>query len=589
MAESPNNLGTAYVEIVAKLDEYDRQIAEMQQNTTQAMQRIERSAQESAGGIREVGRAAESNQSLIGGMFGAYIDWLGIQLLARRVATRFRLLGGVVAATSRAFAAFGAVVKTIVLPATLLVFLGDFIRLARSIPSAISSAVDAIRNMTFDDVVRGITSAYTSMGNLVSRIPILGSAMQRTISEVSNLFGGPHYLNQIEEANKAIKDGEDRLMAMARAATIAGDAIRRMNDMRQADARRGAMVGVDGVDQIDLEEQFRVEDINRVFQDISKRRYEGHLAAIADLRQALADGDIDQDSFDVQHDEHVRQRLGQIERLEAARLQALDEAARTRQKRIEQHLEEERVVEMEKRMANARAVEALQDQIVVARLNLEDRGFDAQAEAIRLGYQRRIAQAERDGHNERIALMEELSRLRIEQIRKNEQEEIEASMGDRVDLESVRRRLERSRLDDPELLRRFDINARFDEEIERARKKRDELAEARADAVRGLLGTPEGAERSGMFDERIREVEELIALLETLRQVELDAARGQMSGRHREITGARIAFNDQPRANRGASSGQIGGTPQEVRDKATIQAVEVLTKIETNTRNMGFA
>lgn len=500
--------GEAWVEIHAKLDEYEREIEGAEKRTTEAIDRIEVKTRGLSDTFRNVGQGfagiAEGTKDL--GILGMHAVAFYLQLTRwQRILSVIRFLfAGVTAGIAAAGAAF-------VLP---IVFAGDLVRMIEKMPSAISRAVDWVKKLTFEDVQVGI-------GKAIQSIPIFGRALSETASVLSRALGGPDFTEDIRKAEEAVRRMRIEAEAM-RDAFKAASRDHGLEDAGRNSRRATQLEDVEGPDRVRLETQFNEEDLVRQAREIGMRYAQVFHERNENLRRALEAEEITKEEFDIKMaaDEQRRAQLLAMrdkdltEALIAARAEG---AAKLRQ------------AEQQQAMQRADELESLNQQIIDQRVRLELAGADAQAEQIRLSFSRQIMQAEREGEEQRAALLRELAQLRIEEVRRGERDRFDAQAEEiaqgaaRIQQEIARAELEGQ--NDPLSLRIFDIDADVNSRIDALTQKLIELRDAQA-AVKGD-NLVDHIQQFNAFGEQIRTVEGMIAALNHLREVRVANAKAE--------------------------------------------------------------
>lgn len=532
MAGNEVKFGEAWVEIHAKLDDYDREIAQVEQRTTRAIERIEtqsrgltqqfRDLGQGASGFTEAGEAIARTTFRIGLLYtSTRLARAGMTQLASALGTVARFLGSMP-----------------VLILTIAAHLGDVIRFARSVPDRLRSFWDWLR--TPIDLRAIFTNLSVGVDGFMRRIPILSSlwtGLARTVSEVSELLGGPNFDREIDEARERTRQLTEQMMALRRAteAIRLDDSL--LNRARElGDAER--LVGLEGVARLREEEKQALEDMERSKNAIRRRAHEDWQREITQLRRQAAraqglEGDMPELLPEFDEAAFRRDFATQIEALNTRRTQAMERAEKSfadavqAQRRLSAALIAQ--AEQEDAMRRIEQIEALQSQIIEARVNLEAIGFDRQAQHIRVSFRRQILAAEREGDAERAALLRELADLRIEEVRRREEQRFEAQAeAIRANAQRIGQEIRRAELEaqgDELALRLFDIDTdidrRSDELAEWLSRLRDEFA-----ALKETM-TFADMDRAMGLAAQIRDVEQMIEALERLRRARRDAAEQQ--------------------------------------------------------------
>lgn len=497
--------GEAYVEVHAKLDAYEREIAEAERRSTAATRRVEASA---AGGgsprssVSLVGHAAEAASSplkslgsLVGHVVKSFLLWkflpqiiMAVGQAARWSAVQVQLLEkSAVAAAARipligpgmargitllapAVTTSGRAIGTLAAPLSGLARLfntvtGAAVRFGswglRAVGAGVTAATASVAAIAgvvlyLGDIIDGLKAlpdlaarAAKAIGRFAADAyeATVGRAARKTTSMVNSWFGGENYYEQEVAARKRDEEMARRQRAMEemsgrfRSSSALDDAAKNAR-------RQRSLVGLEGADLERRQGLFREQDIlEQARQDVD--RIASELKAVrADLQNQLKEESISEVDFKLKNE--VANRLSDDAIIANERKLADALVAAKRETAA-------RVAEAEKRTALERADELqdLQDQLARARAELEMEGADAQAEAIRIAYRTQIARAERDGSAERVALLQQLAQAQIAAVRKAEQERWKAQteemdrgardVRDRVG--DVQRRIERARME----------------------------------------------------------------------------------------------------------------------------------------------
>ncbi len=533
--------GEAFVEIHAKLDDYDREIAAAEQRTSEAFIRVQAAERGSASGG--------------GGGGGGGVFNFGTGFLIGRNIDRIKRFLGLTQQATKATRATGGALSRLFWPILVITEAGRFIRLIRGIPDLARRAFDALINLNFTDAVVGIN-------RFISRIPLVGHLWRGigiTISEISGALGFPNFLSDAKKLGEEAQRAEVRLKAMARAAQQVRDT--GLVDATRGQQRRQALTGLEGSDLIRAEELFGQQDLIRKAQDVAGSVQKAFTDEMRTLRGELAEGLIDEEAFGTTQQALAGRRLQLLRRNDQDLEQALGAARAASAARLRQAQQEEA-------LERATQIEALELELARARVDLELDSADARAEAIRLGYRQQINQAERDGDAQRSALLVQLQRTRIELVRTNERERWEAQMeeADRGRQRTVDRVREiQTRINQAEtelglpqgrqrdrLLQLFGFNADAGRRSEGIRRQIDELKQQKKEFRASLfdngglgLITDEDFAQNSAFDERIAALKAELALTEELRRKNIELA-------------------DQRRAER--FGGQLGRQVDVVRD-----------------------
>ena len=526
--------GEAFVEVHAKLENYEREITEAETRTRETVIRIRQEAGGDGGGG---GNGFLGNAGFAGGfLLGRNINRI------RRTATLTQRMIGLVRTLGRGLA-------RLFWPVLLISESGRFLRILQQIPDFARKAWEAILNFDVSDFFTALTS---SIDGIISRIPLIGHLWRGvgiTISEISGTLGFSNLSADIAKLKEETIAGENALQGMARAAQLVRDTS--LQEAGQQERRRGILAGLTGTDRIRAEEFFNMEDLDQAGKDAGQLMFVAFIQKMAQLRGELESGALDQEKFDEQAKQFAarRARLFDLldQDLEAARAQARATAA----VRIRQ-------ADQEAAMTRASELETLHRELALVMVNLELEGSDARAEAIRIGYLFRIMDAEREGETARAALLARIGRARIEAIRQTERERWDAQMeaaaaGKRRTIDRIREALTDINRVELELgmapgsdrsraLGIFDINADAGRSSARIRRQIDELREAQAQFREALpfgLITDEQFAEHNAFAAQIAALEKLLALTELLRRSRIglaDQRAGEREGgRFRQV------------------------------------------------------
>jgi hypothetical protein len=478
--------GEAFVEIHAKIDEYDREIAAVEQRTTTAIDRVQKSAAEGSGigsalsdsvgsGIQKVIEPTETLLEVIGRilassfLFGFVSPMLLLIAQAARASARqitamgqalaklalsVPVIGPALSATIGAFtvgAAAGArnlgVVATVL---SGLIRLVGFLRKAAVVaaravgavlsvlvaPIAILASVGALIEV-LDKIPGAARSAFNALKNLTFQD--IADGIESLATSIGTLLLKIPYIGAgiIKTLSKAsVKSGGPDIEAELKA----NREFVRIEKLKQDARSEAAKAFVKDTALIAAAEAERRRAALIGLSGPDRARQE-ELFTQQDIARQGADA---ADGYYQQFLAGIRKNKAQLDAGDITQ-EAFDintDALDERRIRLVQANEREvadaliaaraagaaRVREAIRQDAMARAVQMQQinSQILATRLRLEDRSFDAQVETIRAGYQSQILQAEQDGNDRLVARLQQLAQLRIQAVRKAERERWDA-------------------------------------------------------------------------------------------------------------------------------------------------------------------
>ena len=538
--------GTAYVKVEARLDEYERQMLELEQAEIRSVQRVREFQQQGGGGG--------------GGGFG-----LGDALLGYSIGRNMGRIRSAIGLTQRMVELVGSLgrgMSRLFWPVTLISEAGRLVRLIRALPDAAERAYNALINLDISDTLVSMT---VGVDKFMQRIPLVGhlwNGVAETISQISEGLGFSNFTRDLRELDRQAQAAENRLAGMARAAQLVRDT--GLGDAADAARRRGAMAGLTGADAVRAEELFNQQDLVRQAREAGRELYENYMAGVRDLRGQRDAGDLDADQFDAQLRILTDRRAHLMTALERDLGDAVAESRRAAGARLA-------ALEREQQVQRAQETQRLLGDLARARAELELDGADERAEMIRLGYRDLIIQAERDGEARRAAVLGETARLRVQAVRRDERQRWEAQIdeanqGARQTGRSVRDALTELARSEMELrgapgsaLRVFDINADADRSSQHIREQIQELRQAQAEYRRGLpfgLVTDEQHETNNAYARQIEALGRLLELTEALRLKRLDLERQRGDG----ATGRQISGDEARAYIAAAGAGVVGGS-----------------------------
>lgn len=505
------NFGTAWVEVHAKLDDYERELAQAEQSTRETIIRVRQEAGQGGGGG--------------GGLFSAGDAVIGYSL--GRNMGRIRRMIGLTQRLLTVARSAGAAIARWAAPVLIITELGNIVRLIESIPSAARAAADWLRGLTVRGLLDGLLQVDITIGNVIGKIPILGQGLRETANQLRRAFGFGDTIRETEALEKALEKAENRMDALGRAARFPRES--GLKDTAEQARRSGVLGGLDGSNRIRAEGAFDIADAQRQGREAAGALFEAYNREITQLREENAAGLIDDQQLAEQIEVLTQERIRLMGRQEEQAADAIEQIRRATTARVAR-------ADQAAAVAGAMRIQQVQRRLMIERADLELEGADAQAEQIRLGYQFQILDAVRDGEHERAALLEQLARVRIAQVRRNELEAWEAwveaqEQGATRARDSVRdayTELARVQLElsSPEagrnrLLEGFDINAAADRESQGIKRQIQELREAQDEYRRSQpygLVSDEQFETYNAYAKQIEALEQLLGLTEQLRQ-----------------------------------------------------------------------
>lgn len=552
------NFGKAYVTVEARLDEYERQMLQLEQAEAQSVQRV-RQAEAEAQSAR-ASRGSDLNGMLGPGSMGQRLALSSAVLTTMKWTTRLQAALGLVRA-------IGSALTRLFWPVAVITEGGRLVQILRDIPGFATRAYQALIRLDVSDL---LTSATVGVDKFMQKIPLVGhlwTGVAETISQVSEGLGFPNFTRDLREMAKDAESAKIRLEAMANAAQLVRDT--GLTDAAESSRRRGILAGLSGADAIRAEELFNQQDLVRQGQAAASELYRAYTAQIRQLREQHDAGEIDDEQIETGMQVLTDRRIalmGDQERQLQAALAASRQATGARLAALER----------EQQIQHAQEGERLAFDLARARAELELDGADERAAMIRLGYQQLIVQAERDGESERAAVLGETARLRVQAVRRDERERWaaqieEADRGARQTGRTVRDALTDLARAELELrgapgsaLRVFDINADADRTGEGIRDRIRELKQAQAEYRRGLafgLVTDEQVETNNAYARQIDALQRLLELTEALRQkrLQLERQRGD-GGVGQQISSTEaLAYIAAAGASGGGGGGDSGG------------------------------
>ena len=519
MAET---FGEADVILRARLDRLQQDLDDAERMTRAQTERI-------ANEQRVIVQQVQTQQANGRTMGDAAVELGKLYLIKQAIERRWQLIAGimrgVVGLVQRiASAMMGVVGAVMVLP----VVLGDIIRMVRGIPDTLARIREALQHITLQGIVE-------QTGLLLLRLPIIGGLFRglgRTISEVSELLGGPNFMAQIEQAERAIEIAHQNMRNLADAADIAGDSFTRLRDMARQLEQSVERLGTEGVGAAmvaglhDAENALRgfdreIADVGRRFMEETRGIWEGaqdRLGRGAFSRVATRDDLTEEEARRLATMEAQRNRnLEQLNQQRERAARALQQLARAR---VEDAREQERL----QRMRDTTEVERLTFGIEIA-------GVDDQFEQQRLRLEQQRRQTMREaivaGNEDRLGLIEDYYDARARLVDQREREAME----------------QQSRLQEEAAMREQTAMARLQSQIAQAQLRiMGENIAAQEEAIRQ------------QFQEMIDQAEQagsgqranLLRLLRDLRVFELGQQRQEgMVGRGLDVTRDRIAFGEE--------------------------------------------
>ena len=559
--------GEAYVEVRARLEDYEQDLKQAEQMQVESVDRVRRSAGNGNGSRG------------LGGPLGGPLGW-GSPHAAQTVVAAVTL-GKRLKLIKSILVAIRSTIGTIVLPIVLLSQMGYIIKFFRDLPQSIQRVKQWLSSLSLQQL---LSDSYS----LVNRIPIIGAQMRslaRTISEIGGLLGFDNFIESINEAEDAAARAEIRLKGMADAARLVKDM--GLQDARSSAERRRTLVGLNGDDRIRAEGLFDEQDLIDQAARMGRVVSEKFNEEVKARRSELAEGKIDDDEFRTRIDILTKRRqqlMDDRERELAEALQATRDATTAKL----------RAMQKQNALREAQVMQDLTLQLAAAQARLELDGADERATAIRIGYQGAINRAVRDGEFARAELLRQIAETRVAEVRRIERQEWEARMDEYGEQAERYRRQVRDRATEvaraelelgmePGVGRRralavFDANANADRERERIRGKIDALKSAQDEYSESLpfgVVTEDERRQYNAYSVQIKALERLIGLTEELRRKRIALADQRIQEAAERAGGRQISLRDIVPGNLATGAGDQEATGRRMLDENVQQTREL--------------
>lgn len=561
MAET---FGEADVILRARLEELQKDLDAGERMVNESTERVQDAQVRAARQTREANEAGGGFLHTLGNiaMFANIATWL------RRLAMRFVVLTAAVKITT---SAVSALMSVLVVPIAVVASLGHIIRFFRHLPENIRSAVDALKDLDFREM--GAQGAL-AFRNISREIPVLGlliKGLETTISEVSELLGGPNWTREIEALEEATKRAEQAMDEMGRAADRAGTRVRDAMDISRAEERRRQLEGMQGADRIRMEEMFHREDIERQAIRDAQSYNEKWRERMNELREQISGAagiatlglvGIDEEEFEARADVLNRERNRVLESIRKEKDKALREAEQTARQR-------ERDARRDERFGVANQEIGLGSSAAAARLRAAGEEFNAQRLEIEAARSQALNNMVIEGNEDQLGLIEDFYNARQELINAREEEQLqrEREFQQRRE-EQERKALERKQeMEERKEFETLQTNERLRSQImqHRLQQAGDEVA-ARQEAIRQRF--------QEQIDQLERDGNRVGAdLAQKLRDLELEAAGAQDRGRQasfRDVSRDRIqvgqGITDEGKRQRDAMIAELRKINQNTED-----------------------
>jgi hypothetical protein len=532
VASDEINFGKAYVTVEARLDEYERQMRDLEQAEMRSVQRV-----------RQAEAQAQSSRVSRGGIDQMVFGPVGLE-------ERMHVLGGAMTATTskgrmllNLILNMGRALTRVLWPVALVVEGGRLVQMFRDLPQGAERLYGWLRQLTLTQLVRDVH-------NFAGQLPIIGhlwNGIAETVSQVSEGLGFANFTRDLREAAEAAAVAENRLAGMSKAAQIVRDT--RLIDAAEQSRRSRIMSGLSGADAIRQQELFDQEDLVVMARQAAVAVHEKYTEQLQQLQAERGDGLINGEQYERQ--------LAQLNNALGRQLRGINnelaEAQRAAGGAVAARLGE-------LGMQRAQEMKQLEQDLAQARVQVEREGFDARAEAIRLGYRNAIMAADREGDNQRSQLLQEIARTRVEAVRMAERDAVEARVDEikrggrdvlaaiaQVETAIERGRLEMSMPPGPDrdrLMAFFDIDTSAEGRANKVREQIEQMQARQRELTADYHTTSDEMLELKALGDKIDQHTRLLDLLEREAEVQKDLVEQREREWNRGRGGMQISGRD---------------------------------------------